>query len=72
MTWPDGRRYEGEIGDGAPHGEGVMTWPGYLRYVDVFALFHDSPAVLAEWRRRIGAYLARSRPTPPVASRGVQ
>ena len=38
-----------------------MTWPGYLRYVDDFALFHDSPAVLAEWRRCIGEYLARRR-----------
>ena len=39
----------------------VLRAPGYLRYVDDFALFHDDPAVLAEWRERIGAYLARRR-----------
>ena len=25
MTWPDGRRYEGEWKEGKMHGEGVMT-----------------------------------------------
>ena len=39
----------------------VLRAPGYLRYVDDFALFHDRPAVLAEWRGRIGEYLARRR-----------
>ena len=39
----------------------VLRAPGYLRYVDDFALFHDDPAVLAEWRGRIAAYLARRR-----------
>ena len=39
----------------------VLRAPGYLRYVDDFALFHDDPAVLEEWRRRIAAYLARRR-----------
>ena len=39
----------------------VLRAPGYLRYVDDFALFHDDPAVLEEWRGRIGAYLARRR-----------
>ena len=39
----------------------VLQAPGYLRYVDDFALFHDDPAVLADWRGRIGAYLARRR-----------
>lgn len=34
---------------------------GYLRYVDDFALFHDDPDVLEEWRRRIEGYLARRR-----------
>ena len=29
--------------------------------MDDFALFHDDPAVLAEWRGRIGTYLARRR-----------
>jgi hypothetical protein len=33
----------------------------YLRYVDDFALFHDDPAVLAVWRERITARLARRR-----------
>ena len=39
----------------------VLRAKGYLRYVDDFALFHDDPAVLADWRERIGAYLARRR-----------
>ena len=39
----------------------VLRAPGYLRYVDDFALFHDRPAVLAGWRGRIGEYLARRR-----------
>ena len=33
----------------------------YVRYVDDFALFHDDPAVLAEWRRRIAQFLERRR-----------
>ena len=33
----------------------------YVRYVDDFALFHDDPAVLAEWRGRIEGYLAGRR-----------
>ena len=33
----------------------------YVRYVDDFALFHDDPAVLAEWRERIAAYLTGRR-----------
>ena len=39
----------------------VLRAKGYVRYVDDFALFHDDPAVLAEWRERITAYLARRR-----------
>jgi retron-type reverse transcriptase len=39
----------------------VLRAKGYLRYVDDFALFHDDPAVLVEWRGRIEAYLARRR-----------
>ncbi len=39
----------------------VLRAKGYLRYVDDFALFHDDPAVLADWRERIRAYLARRR-----------
>jgi retron-type reverse transcriptase len=34
---------------------------GYLRYVDDFAVFHDDPAVLADWRQRIAGWLARRR-----------
>ena len=33
----------------------------YVRYVDDFALFHDNPAVLAEWRERTAAHLAGRR-----------
>jgi RNA-directed DNA polymerase len=33
----------------------------YVRYVDDFALFHDDPAVLADWRTKIGHYLAGRR-----------
>ena len=33
----------------------------YVRYVDDFALFHDCPAVLAEWRERVGAFLEGRR-----------
>lgn len=33
----------------------------YLRYVDDFALFHDDPAVLMEWRKQIDRFLERRR-----------
>jgi RNA-directed DNA polymerase len=33
----------------------------YVRYVDDFALFHDDPTVLAEWRARIARYLEGRR-----------
>ena len=33
----------------------------YVRYVDDFALFHDDPAVLADWRSRIERYLEGRR-----------
>ncbi len=33
----------------------------YVRYVDDLALFHDNPGVLAAWRGRIDAFLARRR-----------
>ena len=33
----------------------------YVRYVDDFALFHDDPALLAEWRARIECYLEGRR-----------
>ena len=34
---------------------------GYVRYVDDFALFHDDPRALADWRAEIEAYLAKRR-----------
>ena len=34
---------------------------GYLRYVDDFALFHDDPACLQDWRYRIARYLEGRR-----------
>ncbi len=33
----------------------------YVRYVDDFALFHDDPGVLAEWRERIARFLEGRR-----------
>jgi RNA-directed DNA polymerase len=33
----------------------------YVRYVDDFALFHGDPAVLSEWRDRIGLFLEGRR-----------
>jgi retron-type reverse transcriptase len=39
----------------------VLRPNGYLRYVDDFALFHDRPSVLEEWRQRIAVYLAGRR-----------
>ena len=33
----------------------------YVRYVDDFALFHDDPDVLAEWRARIARFLEGRR-----------
>ena len=39
----------------------VLRVKGYLRYVDDFALFHDDPGQLEDWRRRIEAYLEGRR-----------
>ena len=39
----------------------VLRAKGYLRYVDDFALFHDDPARLAEWRHRIARFLEGRR-----------
>lgn len=39
----------------------VLRVPGYLRYVDDFALFHDDALLLEEWRVRMAAYLAGRR-----------
>ena len=35
----------------------VLRAPGYVRYADDFALFHDDPDVLAAWRERLNVYL---------------
>jgi hypothetical protein len=39
----------------------VLRAPGYVRYVDDFALFHDDPALLEEWRQRIAGFLCGRR-----------
>ena len=39
----------------------VLRAKGYLRYVDDFALFHDDPGQLEDWRRRIEGYLEGRR-----------
>jgi len=47
--------------DGLYHFDTEVMRAPYLRYVDDFALFHDDPAVLADWRRRIETWLAGKR-----------
>ncbi len=47
--------------DGLDHFATEVLRAPYLRYVDDFALFHDDPAVLAEWRDRIAGWLAGRR-----------
>jgi RNA-directed DNA polymerase len=47
--------------DGFDHFATEVLRAPYLRYVDDFALFHDDPAVLANWRSRIEAYLMGRR-----------
>lgn len=39
----------------------MLRAKGYVRYVDDFALFHDDPDQLAEWRKRIERYLEGRR-----------
>ena len=39
----------------------VLLAKGYLRYVDDFALFHDNPEQLQEWRGRIERFLEGRR-----------
>ncbi len=39
----------------------VLRAKGYVRYVDDFALFHNDPAVIADWRTRIEAFLTGRR-----------
>ena len=47
--------------DGLDHFAREVLRAPYLRYVDDFALFHDDPEVLADWRERIARYLAKRR-----------
>jgi retron-type reverse transcriptase len=47
--------------DGFDHFVTEVLRAPYVRYVDDFALFHDDPAVLAEWRLRIDRYLEGRR-----------
>ena len=39
----------------------VLRAKGYVRYVDDFALFHDDPDQLRDWRRRIAVFLEGRR-----------
>ncbi len=41
----------------------VLKAKGYVRYVDDFALFHDDPVVLENWRHRLEIYLSKRRLT---------
>lgn len=47
--------------DGLDHFVKEVLRAPYVRYVDDFALFHDDPAVLSEWRGRIARYLEGRR-----------
>ena len=47
--------------DGLDHFATEVLRAPYLRYVDDFALFADDPAQLAEWRARLGHWLAGRR-----------
>jgi hypothetical protein len=47
--------------DGFDHFVTEVLRAAYVRYVDDFALFHDDPAVLADWRCRIEDYLQGRR-----------
>ena len=47
--------------DGFDHFVTEVLRAPYLRYVDDFALFHNDPAVLTEWRLRIERYLVGRR-----------
>ena len=47
--------------DGLDHFIKEVLRAPYVRYVDDFALFHDDPAVLTQWRERIATYLAGRR-----------
>ncbi len=47
--------------DGFDHFVTEVLRAAYVRYVDDFALFHDDPAELVEWRGRIARYLEGRR-----------
>jgi RNA-directed DNA polymerase len=47
--------------DGFDHFVTEVLRAPYVRYVDDFALFHDDPAVLVDWRCRIETYFAGRR-----------
>lgn len=47
--------------DGFDHFVTEVLRAPYVRYVDDFALFHDDPACLADWRRQITRYLEGRR-----------
>ncbi|MBP8182733.1 MAG: hypothetical protein KAX88_01365 [Rhodoferax sp.] len=47
--------------DGFDHFVKEVLRAPYVRYVDDFALFHDDPAVLADWRGQIARYLEGRR-----------
>ena len=47
--------------DGFDHFVTEVLRAPYVRYVDDFALFHDDPAILADWWLRIELYLAGRR-----------
>lgn len=47
--------------DGFDHFVKEVLRAPYVRYVDDFALFHNDPAVLADWQARIEAYLVGRR-----------
>ncbi len=47
--------------DGFDHWVTEVLRAPYVRYMDDFALFHDDPAMLAEWQALISGYLAARR-----------
>jgi RNA-directed DNA polymerase len=47
--------------DGLDHFATEVLHAPFLRYVDDFALFHDDPAVLANWQARIATWLEGKR-----------
>ena len=49
----------------------VLRAPGYVRYVDDFALFHDDLSVLENWRARLDAWLEGRRLRLHPAKTGV-